>query len=87
MVMKNKRGQIIIYTLMLCTIILILTMAFAPIFKQFINDAREDLTCTDASISDWDKATCYALDINLWLIIFVGIGLAFGVLGAKVITK
>ena len=87
MVMKNKRGQIIFYTLMLCTIILVLVLAFATPVKSFTNTARNDMNCTDTSISDWDKVTCYALDINFWLIIFLGIGIAFAVLGAKVISQ
>jgi hypothetical protein len=38
-----------------------------------------------SSISDWDKGTCYFLDIMFWLIICFGIALGIVVLGAKVI--
>lgn len=85
--MKNKRGQVIFYTLMLCAVILVLAMGFATPVKQFTIDARNDMNCTDSSINDWDKATCYALDINFWLIIIVVICIAFAVLNAKVISK
>ncbi len=85
--LKDKRGQVIFYTLMLSIIIIVITLAFAPIVKQFIMGSRGDLDCSNPSISDWDKGTCYFLDIIFWLMICFGVGLAIVVLGAKVIGK
>jgi hypothetical protein len=80
----NSKGQVLFYTLMLSVIILVLALAFAPIIKQFITTAMSDLNCSDSSISDWDKATCYGLDILFWLFVCFFIVIAFVVINAKV---
>ena len=81
----NKGGQVILFTLSLCVVIIVLALAFAPVIKQFINDSKASLDCTNSSISDFDKANCYGQDISLWLFILLFIIIAFVVLGAKVI--
>jgi hypothetical protein len=81
----NKSGQILFYTLMLCTAIIVLALAFAPIIKQFISQSEVDMDCTNSSISDFNKATCYSSDISLWFYVLLFIVIAFVILGAKVI--
>lgn len=81
----NKSGQVLFYTLMLASLILVLALALSPVIKQFINQTQSDMNCSDPSISEYDKATCYGWDITLWFMVLLFIVLAFIVLGAKVI--
>lgn len=80
----NNKSQVLFYTLMLASLILVVTLALINPFKYFTNTAKSDMNCTDTTISDYDKATCYGLDINFWFWILLGIGIAFVVLGAKI---
>ena len=81
----NKKSQTLLYTLMLATLIIVITLALTNPIKYFVSTARSDMNCTDTTISDYDKATCYGLDIMFWFIILLFIIIAFVVLGAKVI--
>ena len=80
----NKSGQVLFYTLMLASLVLVLALVLAPIIKQLISQTQTDMNCSDPSISEWDKATCYGWDIVLWFMIGLFIILAFIILGAKV---
>ena len=81
----NKKSQVLFYTLMLATVIIVFTLAIAKPTKEFITTARSDMNCSDSTISDYDKATCYGLDIILWFFLCLLIVIAFVVLGAKIV--
>ena len=81
----NKHGQVLFYTLMVCIVILVLALAFAPVTKQFVNQSKDDMNCTNTTISEFETAACYGQDISLWFFILLFIIIAFVVLGSKVI--
>ena len=84
--MKNKRSQVLFYTLMLSALILVTILSLAKPTKDIIGGARNDMNCSAPStLSEYDQATCYGYDILLWFFILLGIALAFVVLGAKII--
>ena len=72
------------YSLMLGTLVLVLVLALAGPVKTFTGQARSDMSCSDPSISDYDKATCYGWDIILWIFVLLGIAIAFVVIGSKI---
>ena len=78
--MKNK-GSTAIFTLMVAVVIIILALALSPIISQNVASARNTtstdfigLNCNNSSISDFDKASCTAVD--LFTPTFLGILLA-----------
>ena len=81
----NNKAQMLFFSLMLCVVILILALAFAPIIKQFITNAATDMGCNNSGIDDYTKANCFGLDISIWFYILLFIVLAFTVLGSKYI--
>ena len=90
----NNKGQVIFYTLMLATVIVIFAIAVAPVMKTFVDEARAPssdtavgLNCTSDLISDYDKATCLAVDINFPFIILCILALAGTVIGSKVLLE
>jgi hypothetical protein len=79
----NKNGSIVFYMLMLGMVIIILALALAPAVSQFTNSAMNEtsgdtygLDCNNESISNFDKAACLAVDLNLFYfigaLIFIG---------------
>ena len=90
--MKGKHGQVIFYTLMLAVVIVILALEFAPVLKQFSDDARSantndsvGLDCQNTSISDYDKANCVAVDMFQPYFVAMLIGIAGIIVGAKLV--
>lgn len=86
----NTKGQTQIYAFMLGLLIVILALALAPSVTQFTNNARNStsgdtlgLDCSNSSISNFDKATCIATDLNG--LYFVGILIMIG--GVVVLSK
>lgn len=79
----NKRGSVVIYTLMLGMVVIFLALALAPPVQDFVITAMNEtsgdtqgLDCTNDSISNFDKATCIAVDLTLFYyigaLIFIG---------------
>lgn len=72
----NKRGSILIYTMMIGTLVILLALWLAPSIQDFTDDARTNMDCTNSSISKYDKATCIVVDLNLFYfagaLIFIG---------------
>ena len=65
----NKGGLAFFVTMMIAVVFIILALAFAPVIKQFADismnastDTTVGLDCSNASISDFDKANCTATD-------------------------
>lgn len=68
----NKNGQVWAYSLMLGITVIVLALALAPAGKQVISDAMNESTadfvgldCNNATISDFQKATCTITDFSL----------------------
>ena len=97
----NNRSQIVIYGFMLGLTILIFALALAPSVKETISNVRNQtysvgyngsdyqlatgLDCTNTSISDYDKAACYATDLTLFYFIGTLLFIAGAIVTAKVI--
>jgi len=69
----NSKGSVMIYSIMLALVVIILTMALAPVGKSFIDSAMNKtvgdtvgLDCSNSSISNFDKATCVVTDFSLF---------------------
>ena len=78
---NNKRGQVVIYGLMIALVVAILALRLAPAVLDFTTDAMAEpsgdtygLNCSSDSLSNYDKATCVVVDLNLFY--FIG-GLLF----------
>jgi hypothetical protein len=81
----NNKSQVLFYTLMLSTLILVLALSLAKPVKEAVTQTRSDMNCSDPTISEYDQATCYGYDILLWFFILLLIAIGFVVLGAKII--
>lgn len=85
----NKKGQVIIYALMIGMVILILALSFIPSINIFTSNARNTtsqfggLDCNNQSISDYNKAACLSTDLTMP--IFIGILIFIG--GAVITVK
>jgi len=88
----NKKGSVILYSLMIGLTIIVVALALAPAVQESTERARNvtdgdavGLNCSNDSISNFDKATCVATDLTLFY--FVGSLLLIGgvIVGAKII--
>lgn len=72
----NRKGIVMLYTLMLGITIIVLGLGLAGAVKFFVDDARTNANCSTAT-SDWDIAFCWLLDLEkpavIGGIIFVGL--------------
>jgi len=75
----NKKGSVLLYTMMIGFLIIILALALAPATSSLITEsmsASTGLNCTNPVISNYDKATCVVVDLNLFYfigaLIFIG---------------
>lgn len=94
MVLKNKRGQAIFYTLMLFAVIVVLAMALVPVVRNTVDGARNStsdtavgLDCTNESISDYQKGQCMLTDLATPYFFFGLLGIAALVIGAKILLS
>jgi hypothetical protein len=90
--MLNKRGSVLIYGMMVALTVLILALALAPAVAQFTNNAMNasdgdtiGMDCNNISISNFQKAACYATDLNLFYFIGGLIFLAGAFITARVV--
>lgn len=84
----NNKGQIpIFFTLMLGITIIVLALAFAPVVKEFVDDARDvnSLGCNNSTISTFDKATCIVADVSTFGFIGGLLMLAGVIIGARLV--
>ena len=65
----DSQGQVFFVTMMVALVFIILGLSFAPVIKEFTDDARNStsdtrvgLDCSNSSISDYDKANCLFVD-------------------------
>ena len=75
----NRKCSVLLYTMMIGFLIIVLALALAPATSSFISTAMNQSTgldCTNSSISNYDKATCVVVDLNLFYfigaLIFIG---------------
>jgi len=82
----SKHGQVILYSLMLASLLLVLVLSLSPIVKTFTEQTRSDMNCSaQSTLSEYDQATCYGWDIVLFMFVVGGIAVVFIVIGAKII--
>lgn len=69
----NKKGSVMIYSIMLGLVIIVTTLALAPAGKEFIDSAMNEsvgdtigMDCDNESISNFDKAACVVTDFSLF---------------------
>lgn len=70
----NEKGQVFFYAFMLGITIIVLALALAPAVRERTDTTMTDLDCNNASISSFDKVTCYVVDLTIFH--FIG-GLIF----------
>ena len=73
--MNNKGSAAFVY-FMLGVIFFLLGLAIAPGLTETINESRDNLDCSNSSISNQDKSVCYQMDAvpALWIGIMFGLG-------------
>jgi hypothetical protein len=85
----NRKGQVIIYGLMLSLVIIVVALALAKPVTDFSTTAMNNstdnsgLNCTDSTISNFDRGACVVVD--LYPAYFVGALIFIG--GAILISK
>lgn len=69
--MRNKKASVVIFTMMLGMIIMILALALAPVIIESTTSAMNPsngdtygLDCNNESISNFDRASCIAVDLS-----------------------
>jgi len=74
--MRNKKGSVLMYSMMLGLTIILVGLALAPAVQSFTTTAMNEssgdtvgLDCNNDSISTFDKATCIATDSLLFYFI------------------
>jgi hypothetical protein len=88
----NRSGQTTIFLLMLGIVVIILAMAFAPVLKTFVDDARSNSTDTNLGLNcgditnDWQRGQCFISDTIMPYFIFGMIGIGLAIIGAKIIS-
>lgn len=76
----DKKASVMIYAMMVGIVIIILALALAPAVRDITYEARNATTivngvekggldCSNSSISNYDKATCVVVDMNLFYFI------------------
>ncbi len=66
--MKNKRGQMMVFNLLMLVIVIVVFMAMIPVFQNTIANARgsDGLNCvsTTALCNDGDAEPCYNVSMD-----------------------
>lgn len=87
----NKSAQAF-YFMMIGICVIILALAFAPVLKASVDDARGNQTSTheglscDSITNDWQRGICFGSDIILPYFTFGLIGIAIAIIGAKIVV-
>ena len=91
---KNRKGQVMMLTLMLAVACMFLLLAFAPAIKSFVDVARNSsngdqvgLDCDNSTISDFDKGACVTVDLYNPYFIGIALGICGALVGAKVLSQ
>lgn len=62
----NKRGQVFILKFMAAIFVLFLVFGYIGPFSDTVNLQRDNLDCTNTSISTGTQMLCLGLDMTLW---------------------
>lgn len=88
--MRNKKGQVWGYTIMLGLVLVVLALALAPAGQSFVNDAMNSSTsdfigldCDNQSISNFNKGACVITDFSLPYFFGGLILISLAVIGAR----
>lgn len=77
----NKRGSVF-FVVIIAIFIFAMGVMFMPFFADDITSFREDIDCSNSSISDGAKLTCLEVDVLMpyfiWFIVSIAIGLIAG---------
>lgn len=77
----NKKGNMFL-GIILGLIIYISGVLFIPFITDDVTTTRNDLNCTNSSISDGNKLSCLAVDIVvpyiIWFFVSIAIGFIMG---------
>ncbi len=76
----NKKGIAVFIYFMMGVLFFVLGLALAPALTENSDEVREDLDCSNESISNQNKAICYQVDV----ISPVFIGVIFGIAGIAI---
>jgi hypothetical protein len=76
MVLKGKKGQVLLYSLMIVVFVFIIAIIMIEPIKTFITTARDhnNLDCSNTSISTGTRMACLVVD--LYMFYFIGAVLA-----------
>ena len=95
----NKNGSVLIYGMMMAMVVVLLALALAPALFQMNNavqtNSTDDFTngggtfvgldCSNSSISNFQRAGCYATDLGLFYFVGSLIFIAGGIIGARIV--
>ena len=89
MVIRNKRGQVVLVSLMIGIIVFMMAMIFINPITDVITEVRaaDQLNCSSATITDGSKMTCLIVDLILPYFIVTILGLAATIITAKLILS
>lgn len=62
---RSRRGQILLFGMMVAVFVFIFAIITAPVLKDMINYGRAEMDCSNTSISTGEKITCIAIDLIL----------------------
>jgi hypothetical protein len=83
----NNKASVLIYGLILGLTVIVTALALAPSVQDFtdISMNATNMDCSNESISNFDKAACIAVDLNLFY--FIGALILIGgiIVTAKII--
>lgn len=85
----NKKGQLIIFYIMIAVIILIIAMSFAPVVRTEIDRARNHTLLNESNLDNTvvNRATSKVLDVGFFYLIASAIAVGLALLtGKKTIT-
>ena len=87
MIIKDKKGQVMFYGLMLGITILVLALALTGAIRTSVDEARNssNMDCTNESISNFDKAACITADLSIFHFIGGLIFIAGAIVTARII--
>ncbi len=83
--LNNKKGQMVVVKIMLAIVLFIFAIILLPAYKESFDNTRNEtnLNCTNTEITPVDNATCIVLDVGLFWVVSVFIGLSLALLSGK----
>jgi hypothetical protein len=79
----NKKGQTVFFSLIFAAMIFFVGMLVIDLMKDDVTTTRDNLQCTNMSISDGAKTTCLLVD---WVIPYTFL-LVFSLVGGLILSR